>query len=108
MEKANIAKEKKAQKALKIESPEVERDSFDAALDDSNKSLSEKLGLSPKGGKAKGKAKEKKADGMKQTKINFGATKKAAGKEDDKDDKDTSKDSFDEFDAALQDAAPLR
>lgn len=109
VEKANIAKEKKAQRALKIESPEVEKDSFDAALDESNKSLSEKLGLSPaKGAKGKGKAKEKKADGMKQTKLNFGASKKSAEKEDKGSDKDELKDSFDEFDMALQEAAPLR
>jgi DNA topoisomerase-2 len=97
-EKINIAKEKKKEKALKKESPEVERDSFDAALDDSNKSLSEKLGLSPgKGTKGKKAAKN---DGLKQTKLNFASKK--ADKESEKDD------DKDEFDLAMEEGIPLR
>ena len=93
-EKAVAAKEKKAEKkALKL-SPEVvvERDEFDDALDVSNKSLSEKLGLSPpgKGASKKGKKAAKKPDGMKQTKLNF-ASKKASDDE-----------SLDEFDMAIE------
>ena len=93
-EKAVAAKEKKAEKkALKL-SPEVvvERDEFDEALDVSNKSLSEKLGLSPigKGAGKKGKKAVKKPDGMKQTKLNF-ASKKASDDE-----------SLDEFDMAME------
>jgi len=75
-------------------SPEVvvERDEFDEALDVSNKSLSEKLGLSPigKGAGKKGKKTVKKPDGMKQTKLNF-ASKKASDDE-----------SLDEFDMAME------
>ena len=100
MEKAIVAKEKKQIKALKKEtmSPEVEQDSFDAALNDSNnKSLSDKLGLSPQSKGARGKKGVKKEDGMKQTKLNF-AAKKTKDKEDD----------FDEFDLALEEAQPLR
>jgi DNA topoisomerase-2 len=98
IEKLTIAKEKKKEKALKKESPEVERDSFDAALDDSNKSLGEKLGVSPVKG-AKGK-KGGKNDGFKQTKLSF-TTKKG--------DKDAEKaEDKDEFDLALEEAVPLR
>ncbi len=94
IEKATIAKEKKKEKALKKESPEVERDSFDMALDDSNKSLGEKLGFSPVK-VAKGK-KGGKNDGFKQTKLSFTTNK---------DDKDAEKD---EFDLALEEGIPLR
>lgn len=85
-------KKKKAEKkALKL-SPEVvvERDEFDDALDVSNKSLSEKLGLSPP---TKGKKAAKKPDGMKQTKLNF-AAKKSEEKSDN--------DDLDEFDLAME------
>lgn len=79
---------------------EVERDSFDAALDDSNnKSLSDKLGLSPSKG-AKAKKGGKKADGFKQTKLNFGAKKTPEKGEDDND--------LDEFDKGLAETIPLR
>ncbi|XP_032783705.2 DNA topoisomerase 2 isoform X2 [Daphnia magna] len=96
-EKATIAKEKKKERALKKESPEVERDSFDDALDESNKSLSDKLGLSPTTKGGKGKKGAKNADGLKQTKLNF-ASNKSAEKDDD----------IDEFDMALEEAKPLR
>lgn len=97
-EKAVIAKEKKKNKD-KNKSPDVkvERDEFDDILDESNKSLSEKLGLSPakKGAKSK---KTTKADGMKQTKLNFAAKKADAPKPDD----------YDSFDEILDEAVPLR
>lgn len=92
-----VAKEKMKMKALKKESPEVsiERDSFDTALNDSNKSLSEKLGISPVKA-AKGKKAGKKDDGLKQTKLNFGAKKTPEKSDEDED----------EFDLALD--VPLR
>lgn len=105
-EKAVIAKEKKKNKELKMSPIEVERDSFDEALDESNKSLSEKLGMSPTTKKLVNKSKKaaNKSDGMKQTKLNFGAASKkttsAAKSEDDSE--------MDEFDLALEQAVPLR
>ena len=102
VEKAQVAKEKKKERALKKESPaaEVEKDSFDAVLDDSNnKSLSDKLGISPLAKGAKAKKGGKKADGLKQTKLNFTSKKTA--------DKDEF-DDLDEFDKALGEAIPLR
>lgn len=100
VEKAVVAKEKQKARALKKESPEIaiERDSFDDADDSNNKSLGEKLGISPplKGPKGK-KGAAKKDDGFKQTKLNFGA-KKTPEKADD----------ADEFDLALEEALPLR
>lgn len=94
-EKQLAAKERLKIKALKKESPEVDKDSFDAVLDESNKSLSDKLGLSPK---AKGtKAKKAKTDGFKQTKLAF-APKETPEKKSD----------IDEFDAAMEQAIPLR
>lgn len=96
-EKATLAKEKKKERALKKESPEVGSDTFDDALDESNKSLSEKLGLSPTTKGAKGKKAAKNADGFKQTKLNFAANK-SADKNDD----------VDEFDMAIEESVPLR
>lgn len=88
------AKEKKGEKKNLKLSPEVvvERDEFDDALDVSNKSLSEKLGLSPpaKGASKKGKKPVKKSDSMKQTKLKF-ASKKTSDDE-----------SLDEFDLAME------
>lgn len=102
IEKAVVAKEKQKAKALIKESPEIsiERDSFDEALNDpNNRSLSEKLGMSPKLKGPKGKKANKKDDGLKQTKLNFGSKKTSDKVQDD---------DIDEFDLALEDAIPLR
>ena len=103
-EKAVIAKEnkKKKKKELKL-SPEVERDSFDEVEDSTNKSLSDKLGLSPASKKLAAKVKKAaggKKDGLKQTKLTFGASKKVAEPD--------SGSEMDEFDLELENAAPLR
>ncbi len=102
-EKAVIAKEnKKKKKELKL-SPEVERDSFDEVEDSNNKYLSDKLGLSPASKKLAAKVKKAaggKKDGFKQTKLTFGASKKAAEPD--------SGSEMDEFDMELENAAPLR
>ena len=108
VERANQAKETKAKKALK-QSPgadiEVEKDMFD--LEEGDKSLGEKLGLTPPKG-VKKKA-IKKPDGMKQTKLNFGAGGKKGkkGTMSDDDGDVIGSDEKDEFDAVL-DQAPLR
>lgn len=92
VERLNKAKEGRVNKALKS-SPgaAVEDDEFDAELDDANKSLSEKLGLSPPKGKKKVTGTKGKKDGLKQMKLNFG---KASS--------DKEKEDKDEFDMELE------